>query len=296
MTKQTNYIATVTDANSEFPPKGQAIPNSNRGLITATSGQREGSVGAKDSWYIDTNAQPLASYPNNRLPRWQDLIPLSCNFTSSMKQIPAANNLAYSSVVGLSLLSNSSAMTTLLQTVKSTTLKTFLLPYYNNDEGLYATSVQIIPLNNTWPLRSFIGSTSVSDQRCTLLFPETAGSQYYYGSGYVGLTNVVNNQFVPSAQVWPDYATDLNLVSRYYIGTYSRGGVLAFNSTSGIYSPYVNSQFWDAVYNGTGSYSGYMGFSTNPYQTLFSNLPTNISASSLTNLIIQAFYLIGYTF
>jgi hypothetical protein len=39
-----------------------------------------------------------------------------------------------------------------------------------------------------------------------------------------------------------------------------------------------------------------MGFSNNPYQTLFNNIPTNISANSLTDLIIQALKLVGYTF
>jgi hypothetical protein len=292
MTKQTNYVATVTDANSVFPPKGEAIPNSNRGLITATAGQTQGSVGAKDSWFIDTNAQPLASYPNNRLPRWQDLIPLSCDFTNSVTQIPNADSLAYNSAIRLSLCSNSGSTATLLQTIKSTTLKTFLLPYYNNDEGLYSTRVQVISLNGNNPLRMYIGSTSVSDQRCTLIFPETAGSQYYYGPSYAGYTNVVNNVFIPTAPVWPDYATDLNLVSRYYIGTYSRGGTFALTSAGSN----VNTQFWGAVHNGTGSYGGYMGFSNNPYQTLFNNIPTNISANSLTDLIIQALKLVGYTF
>jgi hypothetical protein len=34
----------------------------------------------------------------------------------------------------------------------------------------------------------------------------------------------------------------------------------------------------------------------NPYQNLLNNIPTNISANALTDLIIQALKLIGYTF
>jgi hypothetical protein len=292
MTKQTNYVATVTDANSAFPPKGEAIPNSNRGLITATAGQTQGSVGVKDSWFIDTNAQPLASYPNNRLPRWQDLIPLSCDFTNSVTQIPNPDSLAYNSAIRLSLCSPGGSTTTLLQTIKSTTLKTFLLPYYNNDEGLYSTRVQVISLLQNNPLRMYVGSTSITDQSCAFIFPINQGYNYYYGPFFAGYSNVVNGAFVPSAPVWPDYAEDLNLVSRYYIGTYSRGGTFAMTSPE--FS--LGTQFWSAVHNGTGSYGGYMGFSTNPYQTLFNNIPTNISASSLTDLIIQALKLVGYTF
>jgi hypothetical protein len=38
MTKQTNFIATVTDVNSEFPAKGAAVPNSERCVIKDQTG------------------------------------------------------------------------------------------------------------------------------------------------------------------------------------------------------------------------------------------------------------------
>jgi hypothetical protein len=300
MTKQTNYVATVTDANSEFPPKGEAIPNSNRGLVTSASGQTQGSVGAKDSWFIDTNAQPLASYPNNRLPRWQDLIPLSCDFTSSMKQIPNADSLAYSNKVRLRLCyagPYNTGFGQTLMTVRDENLRAILTPYYNNDPIAYNQSVLNSPLNGSRPINTFLqfsnGSSTI--QECVLIFPDSASS-YYGGSGssfgLYGMVNVVNGQFVPTAQVWPDYAYDLNAyydsISYWY--QYNRGATFALSPGS------LNTQFWNAVYNGTGSYSGYMGFSMSPYQTLINNIPTDISANALTDLIMQSLKLVGYTF
>lgn len=295
MTKQTNYVATVTDANSVFPPKGEAIPNSNRGLITATAGQTQGSVGAKDSWFIDTNAEPLASYPNNRLPRWQDLIPLSCDFTSSMKQVPNANLLAYNSNVNLRLCYAGGFNTGFgqtLVTVRDVNLRAILTPYYNNNPTTYNQKVLTSPLFSTSPIRTIadFSGGNFNNQDCVLIFPTEAS--FYYGTGYAGYTNVVNNVFIPTAPVWPRYAFDLNYYNgiRSYEPQYSRGATLALSSTD------VNREFWNAVYNGTGSYSGYMGFSMNPYQNLLNNIPTNISANALTDLIIQALKLIGYTF
>jgi hypothetical protein len=94
MTKVTNFIATVTDVNSEFPAKGAAVPNSNRCVIKDQTGETAGSVGAADNWYVDETAEPFASYTNPRLPRWQDLVQTttttttascpSCNYTTSI--------------------------------------------------------------------------------------------------------------------------------------------------------------------------------------------------------------------
>jgi hypothetical protein len=74
MTKTTNFIATVTDVNSEFSPKGSPIPNSSRGVIKDQTGQTAGSVGVFNNWYVNETAEPIASYANARLPRWQDII------------------------------------------------------------------------------------------------------------------------------------------------------------------------------------------------------------------------------
>jgi hypothetical protein len=294
MTKQTNYVATVTDANSEFPPKGEAIPNSNRGLVTSAAGQTQGSVGAKDSWFIDTNAQPIASYPNNRLPRWQDLIPLSCDFTSSMKQLPTPDpSLAYNSKITLRLwYVGTDSFSDTLVTVRETTLRPILTPYYNNNPATYNQKVLNTFMNNPRPLNvaATFATGNFNDQTCTLLFATRAPS--YYGTGYAGYTNVVNNQFIPTAPVWPDYAYDLNYYTQEisYDPRWARTGTIALASSN------ANTQFWDAVYNGTGSYNGYMGFSMNPYTSLINNVPTNISANALTDLIMQSLKLMGYTF
>jgi hypothetical protein len=84
MTKVTNFIATVTDVNSEFPAKGAAVPNSNRCVIKDQTGETAGSVGAADNWYIDESASPFVTYTNPRLPRWQDLVQTTTTTTTTI--------------------------------------------------------------------------------------------------------------------------------------------------------------------------------------------------------------------
>ena len=82
MTKATNFLATVTDVNSEFPAKGAAIPNSNRCVIKDETGQTIGSVGATNNWYVDESASPFVTYTSPRLPRWQDLVQTTTTTTT----------------------------------------------------------------------------------------------------------------------------------------------------------------------------------------------------------------------
>jgi hypothetical protein len=82
MTKATNFLATVTDVNSEFPAKGAAVPNSNRCTIKDQTGQTAGSVGVANNWYVNETSEPFASYTNPRLPRWQDLVQTTTTTTT----------------------------------------------------------------------------------------------------------------------------------------------------------------------------------------------------------------------
>ena len=83
MTKQTNFIATVTDINSEFPPKGAAVPNSNRCTIKDQTGETAGSVGVANNWYVNETSSPFVTYTNPRLPRWQDLVQTTTTTTTA---------------------------------------------------------------------------------------------------------------------------------------------------------------------------------------------------------------------
>jgi hypothetical protein len=91
MTKATNFIATVTDVNSEFSPKGSPLPNSSRGVIKDQTGQTAGSVGVFNNWYVNETVEPIASYANARLPRWQDLIS-ACPTCTYLTQIGTTTN------------------------------------------------------------------------------------------------------------------------------------------------------------------------------------------------------------
>jgi len=74
MTKQTNYLVTVTDVNQMLPPITTNPTNSNRGVIKNQVGQTAGSVGVVNNWQVDTTAIPFTNYTSNRLPRFQDLV------------------------------------------------------------------------------------------------------------------------------------------------------------------------------------------------------------------------------
>ena len=74
MTKQTNYLVTVTDVNQMLPPITTNPTNSNRAVIKNQVSQTVGSVGVVNNWYVDTTAVPFNSYTSNRLPRFQDLL------------------------------------------------------------------------------------------------------------------------------------------------------------------------------------------------------------------------------
>jgi hypothetical protein len=105
MTKATNYIATVTDVNSEFPPKGAAIPNSNRCVIKDETGQTIGSVGATNNWYVDESASPFVTYTSPRLPRWQDLVQTTTTTTTQ-----ACVSLVYNTPGGFGISGPSTAV------------------------------------------------------------------------------------------------------------------------------------------------------------------------------------------
>lgn len=70
-----NYIITVTEANSFLRPKGELPDPSDRGVIKDETGQLSGSVGLNDRWWVEEGASPYVTYPDNQLPRYQDIIP-----------------------------------------------------------------------------------------------------------------------------------------------------------------------------------------------------------------------------
>ena len=70
-----NYIITVTEANTFLRPKGEVPDPSDRGVIKNETGQVSGSVGLSNRWWVEQGVSPYVSYPDNQLPRYQDIIP-----------------------------------------------------------------------------------------------------------------------------------------------------------------------------------------------------------------------------
>ena len=303
MTKQTNFVATATDANSQFPPKGQAVPNSDRGLITATAGQREGSIGAKDSWYIDLNAQPLASYPNNRLPRWQDLIPLSCNFTFGTVQVPYTSPPVLDSTTAITIFFDSSGsmdqVLPLLETMKNTILKPCLLPYYNNNSALYDERVTITSLDNERTIQ-WLGALPPGSATKTVNLTFSNESEPIYTSASNTNLNVNPWVFLPNAPSTIYYTQDINFANvrlstdirgiAYRIIFYRADYVAEYNV--GLNN--ITKGFYNAVFSGTGVYSGASGLSTNGYAYLIDDVSYNGTSQYYANKVIEGMNLLGY--
>lgn len=305
MTKQTNYVATVTDANSEFPPKGAAIPNSDRGLVSSAAEQTPGSVGAKDSWFIDTNVEPIASYPNNRLPRWQDLIPLSCVFTFNTTQVPVAPPATLDSTTALTLFFDSSGsmdevFPTLLYMVNNI-LKPCLLPYYNNNSSLYDQRVRVLSLSNERTVQWLGGlPPDGATKVVNMTFSDESLPDYTNSINDANLVNIDLNVnpwiFLPNVQPTSQYISDINLANSRLSST--QRGIMYRVINGGVSLNNVTKQFYQAVFTGQGQYGGAFGLSTNPYATLMDdvlalgNTPQN--AQYYANKVIEGLNLIGY--
>jgi uncharacterized delta-60 repeat protein len=189
MTKITDYLATVTDVNSVFPAVGPAVPNSERCVIKDETGETAGSVGALNHWQIDPAANPLVTYTNPRLPRWQDLVPLitttttttilNCNFTFSTLQVPVA-----------------STTTTTTSTSTSTTTTTTTLPLnewyilYNCSNGGTYNSDEYPP--NSFELNDRVTTDGVTFYYVTGIINYNPG-----GAPYI-ITAVAGQTFCPS--------------------------------------------------------------------------------------------------
>jgi hypothetical protein len=287
MTKQTNYVATVTDANSVFPPKGEAIPNSDRGLITATAGQTQGSVGAKDSWFIDTNAEPLASYPNNRLPRWQDLIPLSCQFTYSVDEVPYRSPPpTLDSGTALTIFFDASGsmnqVLPRLETMANTILKPCLLPFYNNDSDLYNQRVKVRSLQDELTIRWLANDIPPGATKVVNMTFANEADPYYTPYNFT-----INR----TPTTW--YTSDINFANaRLNANMRSITYRVTFN---GDIRGTDYQQLMNAVYKGQGAYTGAMGLSGNPYSTLIDNVNENGTAQYFANKVVEGMRLLGYT-
>jgi uncharacterized delta-60 repeat protein len=188
MTKATNYLATVTDVNSEFPPKGAPIPNSERCVIKDETGETAGSVGAADNWYIDESASPFVTYTNPRLPRWQDLVPLTtttttailnCNFTFSTLQVP---------VVPTTTTTTSTSTSTTSTTTTTLPLNEWYI-LYNCSNGQSYNSAQYIA--NTFQLDDRVTSSGV-------FYYVTGIINYNPGGTLLSITAVAGQTFCPS--------------------------------------------------------------------------------------------------
>lgn len=311
MTKATNYLATVTDVNSEFPAKGAAVPNSNRCVIKDQTGQTVGSLGATNNWYVDESASPFVTYTNARLPRWQDLVQTTtttttilsnCNFTFSTVQVPSPPVLDSTTAITI-FFDDSGSMAQVqpsLQYMQNTLLKPCLLPYYNNDVNLYNQRVTITSLEDERVIQ-WLGELPPGGATKVVNLTFSNESFEDYTKYNLNINTTTNpDTFLPNAPVTSTYTQDINFANST-LSNNIRG--IAYRVI--IDGPDLNSitkGFYNAVFTGQGNYAGANGLSTNDYAYLIDDVaalglpgtPTATAAQYYTNKVIEGMNLLGY--
>jgi hypothetical protein len=172
-----------------------------------------------------------------------------------------------------------------LQTMRNSTLKNCLLPFYNNNSAKYDSLVTITSYPNErtffW-LTTTSGTTTNVSKVINLVFTDE-NSPYGAGQEHTTQWNTRTS----------DYNTDMSLLrsvlnrtpnSEYYRAIIFR--VQGYN---------VFSNFLTAVFNGTGSYSGTNGLSDKTNMVSFiPNVTAASTAQYYTNQIISAINTLGY--
>lgn len=76
--KIVNALVTSAEVNTMLDPLTTAPVGTNRCVVKDQSftGATVGTIGVNNNWRVDQTASPYSTYTNNRLPRFQDLIPL----------------------------------------------------------------------------------------------------------------------------------------------------------------------------------------------------------------------------
>lgn len=294
MTKLTNYLATVTDVNSVFSAKGAAIPNSQRCVIKDDTGQTVGSVGAVNHWNIDTTASPLVTYTSNRLPRWQDLVPLDCNFTFNTTQLPSAPS-GLDPTFGVQIFfDGSGSMDQVLPQLQAAIvlLRPCLLQYYNNDVTLYNQRVKVITETNERTIE-WLGRTPSGGATQTV-------NLVFSNESYPIYTNDTNVNFYVDPMV---FLPNIARTSQYTLDIVSTNSSMS-NSRKGIIYRVINTAdsntnnftkgFYQAVFKGQFNYAGSYGLSQNLFATLVDDVDAFGSAVYFKNLIVSGMNSIGF--
>lgn len=299
MTKLTNYLATVTDVNSVFSAKGAVVPNSERCVIKDDTGQTVGSVGAVNHWNIDTTANPLVTYTNPRLPRWQDLVPLDCNFTFNTTQLSSAPT-GLDPTYGVTIWFDASgSMDQVLPELEAAVvlLRPCLLQYYNNDVALYNQRVKVISdaSERTMIQLGTLPSTGAT-RNINLVFSNESESTYYLNGVQTNMF-VTPNVFLPTVARQSQYTTDI-ATANANLSDSVRGIIYRVNWPTSppaiVNFNNVAYGFYQAVFKGQGNYAGQYGLSGNVFAELVDNVNYAGNAVYFKNLIISGMNSIGF--
>jgi len=172
-----------------------------------------------------------------------------------------------------------------LQTMRSSTLKNCLLPFYNNNSAKYDSLVTITSISDertfNW-LTTTSGTTANVSKVINLVFTDENSP---YGAGMEHTTQWT----IRTTQFNTDIAALRNVINNSPNSEYYRAIIFRVQG----YNVFGN--FLTAVFNGTGSYSGTNGLSDKTNMVSFvPNVTAASTAQYYTNQIISAINTLGY--
>ncbi len=177
-----------------------------------------------------------------------------------------------------------------LQTMRNNQLRTALEPFYDNDSNAYNTNVTIseVSTERVFDQMRTMGSDSNVTKVINLVFSDE-NSPYNAGATYP--TN-------RSTQYDTDIAalrSDISTANSANTTSYYRSVLFQVNTGPGDYAGYK--QFTQAVYNGTGNYSGTNGLSDFDGSQVYlnSDVIAGSNATYYANQIIGALNNLGYS-
>jgi hypothetical protein len=183
-----------------------------------------------------------------------------------------------------------------LQEMRDTILKDALLPYYNNDEALYNSKVEVISQANERTLDMLnINGASPSGKIISLVFQDEANSKSNYNQAYTGDTGWTINS-TRSTLFDSDLATLRSRLNAYPQDHY-RGVIfqVATPATNGIEIFEDFKALIKALEYGSGSYGGTNGLSDRNEFNYKYNITPASTAQYYKDLIITALEELGFT-
>ena len=179
-----------------------------------------------------------------------------------------------------------------LQEMRDNLLRDALLPFYNDDNAIYDSRVNVIQygFERTYQMFNIFGATPADGNVVVLVFQDEANNVYHGSSGFWSITDPrtfsYDSDLVTLRSRLDSFAT--NFGTNYY-----RGVLFQVTDDEGFGGPGFRELF-QAVQNGDGNYSGVNGLSDRNEFNYVYDVADGTSANIYLNLVTQALTDLGF--